>query len=585
MDDEGRVILHDVTVEDMQAICAFINSGGDEMRSHDVLAPLIDRFLIEGDILHKFTIYHENWMREHMYDEAYTDTELCTDLYYGLKFFTDERGMRTALGAPDATVSRYDVTHNDLFHDVAPALKLNSWENIQRKLNVVREVARIPGVFVAGGYIFSALYGTNTDDVDIFLVDADRDVTDETLIERINEIIRVFQDNLPPNCVMEGYHQYTRTAHAITFTCTVHDSEDMQELLQRKCKTADDFVSGMIHDFSIQVILRSYRSPSEVLHGFDVDSCCLGYDGERIYLTARAQNALRKGINTVDFGRLSPSYEYRLVKYATRGMIIRIPDFDRLCVDSEAIAAEINSMLYDGVSQDPWPHTAGREKRYRAFHRKVFGLNRLLVLEDHFRVTPHKKHMQRAFEELTREHSDYCTRPYQATEGYQQGQHVDELLMYMGDLRCRVSGPDEPGHCEMTYPDEFAQYKPFIDARVAQLEAENPENIHRDENYMGRPTVNIVNIRTSPVIGIPFSGIGNKKLNFIRTHTLNEVLAIDENIYGAMAAACEWRFPRVVTFKRIQPGEQTTSTFHQIVLADTREWYKGKFYHVSETPE
>lgn len=69
----------------------------------------------------------------------------------------------------------------------------------------------------------------------------------------------------------------------------------------------------------LQIILRLYRSPSEVLVGFDVDCCSVGYNGHDVYMTPRAHAAIVKQRNTVDVSRRSPSYEHRLAKYAVRG--------------------------------------------------------------------------------------------------------------------------------------------------------------------------------------------------------------------------------------------------------------------------
>jgi hypothetical protein len=53
----------------------------------------------------------------------------------------------------------------------------------------------------------------------------------------------------------------------------------------------------------IQIVLRLYSSPYEVLAGFDVDSCTIGFDGSMIYTDARAHNALVTCKNTIDVTR------------------------------------------------------------------------------------------------------------------------------------------------------------------------------------------------------------------------------------------------------------------------------------------
>ncbi|CAN0363773.1 unnamed protein product [Ectocarpus sp. 8 AP-2014] len=69
----------------------------------------------------------------------------------------------------------------------------------------------------------------------------------------------------------------------------------------------------------IQVVLRLYKSLAEVLHGFDVDACSVGFDGQKVWATNRAARAICKQYNVVDISRRSPSYESRLFKYAKRG--------------------------------------------------------------------------------------------------------------------------------------------------------------------------------------------------------------------------------------------------------------------------
>ena len=53
----------------------------------------------------------------------------------------------------------------------------------------------------------------------------------------------------------------------------------------------------------IQVVLRLYSSPAEVLLGFDLDASCVGYDGSDVWLLPRAIRAINLRTNTVDLSR------------------------------------------------------------------------------------------------------------------------------------------------------------------------------------------------------------------------------------------------------------------------------------------
>ena len=104
----------------------------------------------------------------------------------------------------------------------------------------------------------------------------------------------------------------------------------------------------------VQIVLRIYKSVSEILTGFDVDSSCVAYDGKTVYASPRAIVAYMTQCNTIDLTRRSPSYENRLSKYSHRGFEVYWPLLDRSRVDPTIFE--------------------------RSFSRTV-GLARLLVLE------------------------------------------------------------------------------------------------------------------------------------------------------------------------------------------------------------
>ena len=84
---------------------------------------------------------------------------------------------------------------------------------------------------------------------------------------------------------------------------------------------------------NVQIILRLYKSPTEVLVGFDIDACSVGFNGNRVWATPRAVAASLTQTNTVDMTRRSPLHEMRLAKYADRGFKIYIPDLQREQID------------------------------------------------------------------------------------------------------------------------------------------------------------------------------------------------------------------------------------------------------------
>ncbi|KAF7790774.1 hypothetical protein EIP86_001731 [Pleurotus ostreatoroseus] len=137
-----------------------------------------------------------------------------------------------------------------------------------------------------------------TSDVDLFLYG----LTPEQAEVKINEIYEAVRDSIPwdVTCI--------RTKHTIS----IHSQYPYR---------------------SVQIVLRLYQSPAEILAGFDVDVPCCAYDGHRVWANPRAIVAMMRQCNTVDVTRRSPSYEVRLSKYSSRGFEIYVPQLKREDID------------------------------------------------------------------------------------------------------------------------------------------------------------------------------------------------------------------------------------------------------------
>lgn len=93
-------------------------------------------------------------------------------------------------------------------------------------------------------------------------------------------------------------------------------------------------------DLKVQIVLRLYDSPAEVLLGFDCDCCCCAFDGRDVWVTPRCARALRTGfniLNSLHSWPNKPSYELRLGKYAFRGFAVVVPGLDRKRINYDEI--------------------------------------------------------------------------------------------------------------------------------------------------------------------------------------------------------------------------------------------------------
>lgn len=135
-------------------------------------------------------------------------------------------------------------------------------------------------------------------DVDLFLYG----LTEEQAIEKIKQIEQRVRDSILTETTT------IRTKNAIT-------------------------IASQYPTRHIQIVLRIYRSVSEILTGFDVDCSCSAYDGKQVYSSPRAIASYITQVNTIDLTRRSPSYENRLSKYSHRGFEVYWPLLDRSLID------------------------------------------------------------------------------------------------------------------------------------------------------------------------------------------------------------------------------------------------------------
>lgn len=84
-------------------------------------------------------------------------------------------------------------------------------------------------------------------------------------------------------------------------------------------------MSTIIHKRVIQLILRDYKYPSEILYGFDLDCVGVMWDGKKLYATEIAYYSWKNKVNWFDHRRVSSSYIHRLCKYMNRGFHISLP--------------------------------------------------------------------------------------------------------------------------------------------------------------------------------------------------------------------------------------------------------------------
>jgi len=156
-------------------------------------------------------------------------------------------------------------------------------------------------VLVAGGCVSSILMkDTSYKDVDIFIYGLDTKQADEKVKYLIDFLSKHGNEDIS---VQERTNDVVKTKNVINIYHASHCND-------------------------IQIILRLYKTKSEVLHGFDIGSCAVGFDGKDVLFTSLSKFTYETMCNIVDVTRRSLTYEHRLVKYFQRRFNIILPDLD-----------------------------------------------------------------------------------------------------------------------------------------------------------------------------------------------------------------------------------------------------------------
>ena len=174
-------------------------------------------------------------------------------------------------------------------------------QRINQKFSIIREILPIPHVYIAGGCAAWPLGPSEVTvgDIDFFIAGipgSDRAALWRT-VSIIATKVRAFATDLEGSRIVE-----TLTPGVIT----------MQ-------------LYHLNYYMKLQIILRAFPSLSSILHGFDVPSCCIAYDGRQVYMTYLAAWAHAFRANIVWPAYQSTTYERRLIKYFSRGYALVIP--------------------------------------------------------------------------------------------------------------------------------------------------------------------------------------------------------------------------------------------------------------------
>lgn len=312
-----------------------------------------DAYIIQDDpiMLMKYIDYIQGKEFTISDDEKEEFLELCN-------FFSHDITKYQVYDTKELPVKMHDnwVRDNlyqlDLLSD--PFYDLEEVPVVQERLQkVLKNIHTVDHVYIAGGAaMYIAGWTDYYKDIDVFFTDK------HTLIDLITSNTKIYSrsglvvDNTDDSdseseedsiSEIEDIHLYEPFRGVVINERVTHNYEKYEGYY---VVSKNSVTIG-----SIQCILRLYRAPTEIVHGFDIDCCGILYDPStgKLWCTKRALWSYHNKENIFDPERSSPSYVYRLIKYMRRGFNINIPLFSEMQIDQDAVEQWKNNLRMEYI--------------------------------------------------------------------------------------------------------------------------------------------------------------------------------------------------------------------------------------------
>lgn len=195
--------------------------------------------------------------------------------------------------------------------------KSRDFRNIMKKKYDYFNGVDYDHIFIAGGFVGNTIMELPINDVDMFIYDLDENDANLLVFDTINIIINNIKKKKKRRSIVK--YEITNSKNSITIVLS--------------------------NNMKIQIVLRLYSSKSEILHGFDLGSSAIGFDGKKVYLTSLGKFSYEFGCNIVDLTRRSTTYEERLIKYLNRGFSIIMPDFNMDAINKSHVLYNIDTLI------------------------------------------------------------------------------------------------------------------------------------------------------------------------------------------------------------------------------------------------
>lgn len=189
------------------------------------------------------------------------------------------------------------------------------WDVASPEPSTLLDKLDLSNVVIAGGAVLRVLLGHDLSvdaegDLDLFLVGLDDEAA---MWDKVKAIFASLKEQVAAE-------------HAALPNPQAWQNRDKRDILAVRSTSAITFVLPSRR--SIQVMLTRYSCVADVLLNFDIDTCQVAFDGERVLCTHAAMRAINHRVLLADPTIRHRGYESRLRKYALRGFGVAVAGLD-----------------------------------------------------------------------------------------------------------------------------------------------------------------------------------------------------------------------------------------------------------------
>src|SRR3989344_3275209 len=229
---------------------------------------------------------------------------------------------------PELLTTYYTQGRYPLYYDKDYYNNLTTTMKNKNKLNIMNELIKIKGLVIAGDSVLNLLRYEKSmkqeemeksNYIDMYCLNVPTDGED-LLKQKTNEIFETLVEMYQTKNIF-----VIRTKNIVSFR--LYNNNE--------------------HIF--QLTLKTYHSMIHLLASINIDCCCIAYYENKLHVNKRFRRAYITSSNLIDTTKQSATYEADLIKYASKGFSVSIPNLDLCRINFDEISEKEKTMIDIGV--------------------------------------------------------------------------------------------------------------------------------------------------------------------------------------------------------------------------------------------